>query len=237
MDSIPTKVSIIIPVYNERELLLHVLRGLDDVEIPLNKEIIIIDDCSTDGTMEIVKSLDTSKYRIVLKDKNEGKGSALREGFKLASGDIVMVQDADLEYSLEDYHDLLNPILHGDADVVYGSRFLDIRRFNSPYRFHIVNNKMITFVSNIFTGLKLTDMETCYKVMRRDVLESFKDKLKSNRFGIEPEITHHIARGGWSIIEVPISYKARTFDEGKKIRMSDGFAGVFHIIKFYFFSR
>lgn len=233
MEKQSTKLSIVIPVYNETVHLPQVLKKLDEVDLPWEKEVIIIDDCSNDGTREYIETLSKDEYTIILKEKNEGKGSALREGFKHVTGDFVIIQDADLEYDIDDYEHLIAPLVAGESDVVYGSRFLDMERFNSPYPLHIINNKMITGVSNVFTGLRLTDMETCYKVFRRDVLESFYSKLTSNRFGIEPEMTHYIARGGWKIKEIPVSYNARTFEEGKKIRMRDGFAAVWHIVNFH----
>ena len=237
MDSKFKTLSIVIPVYNEKKLLPLVLEQLENLTLPLEKEIVIVDDYSTDGTREYIESLDSNKYKIILKDKNQGKGSALRTGFGHVTGDLVIIQDADLEYDLNDYESLLEPILLGDADVVYGSRFLDMNRFDSHYPLHIINNKMITFVSNIFTGLRLTDMETCYKVIRRDVLDSFVHKLGADRFGIEPEITHHVSKGDWKIIEIPVSYKARTLEEGKKIKMRDGFAALWHIIGFHINSK
>jgi len=233
MEKQSIKLSIVIPVYNEIIHLPLVLKKLDEADLPWEKEIIIIDDYSTDGTREYLDTLDRERYIIHMKEANGGKGSALREGFRRMTGDLVIIQDADLEYNIDDYASLIEPIVRGESDVVYGSRFLDMDRFESPYPLHIINNKMITGVSNLFTGLRLTDMETCYKVFRRDVLDSFHYKLESNRFGIEPEITHHLARGGWKIKEIPVSYKARTFEEGKKIRMRDGFAALWHIIRFH----
>lgn len=227
--------SIVIPVFNEREHISHVLNEIEEVVLPVKKEVIIVDDYSTDGTREYLKEIqDTCSYSIIFKTQNEGKGAALREGFKHITGDIVIIQDADLEYKIEDYPNLIQPILEDESDVVLGSRLIDLTRFSSPYLFHVINNRLITFVSNLFTGLGLTDMETCYKVMKREVIESFKDDLYMNDFGIEPELMRHISRLNWKVKEVPIFYTARTFQEGKKITIRDGFLGVFHILGFQF---
>lgn len=204
--------------------------------MPLEKEIIIVDDCSEDGTREILKNIDPKKYRVIFQEKNRGKGAALKRGFAAAAGDIFLIQDADLEYNPQEYMKLLTPILEGKADVVFGSRFVG----NEPHRvlffWHYLGNRFLTFLSNIFADLNLTDMETCYKVFKKEVVDSFKDKLKSCRFGIEPELTARIAKGKWRIYEVGISYSGRTYKEGKKINWRDGLTAVWHIIKFNLFS-
>jgi len=228
------KLSIVIPVYNEEDSVNNLLEEIDLVKISLEKEIIIIDDGSTDGTRNILKNLDSDKYKIFLKEKNGGKGEALKEGFLRATGDIIIVQDADLEYSPKDYNKILKPILDSNADVAYGSRMMNKENKKNFYLQSYFANKILTKLSNIFTGLHLTDMETCYKVFSREVLDSFKNKLCSKRFGIEPEITARIARGKWRIREVPISYNGRSYKKGKKVGWKDGLAGIWHIIRFNF---
>jgi glycosyltransferase involved in cell wall biosynthesis len=231
------KLSIIIPVFNEKNTMLEILKRVEAVDLPLEKEIIIVDDCSTDGTKEILQKLDGKKYKIIFKVKNEGKGTAVKDGFQKATGDVVIIQDADLEYDPQDYHKILRPILIGRADVVYGSRLLssDVKRV--LFIWHFLGNIFLTFLSDIFTGLTLTDIETCYKAFTKDVLDSFKNKLKSKRFGIEPEITARIARGDWRIYEVGISYYGRDYREGKKINWHDGVAAIWHIIRYNLFDR
>ena len=225
------KLSIVIPAYNERSTLLEIISRIR--RTPYDKEIIIVDDCSVDGTRELLKDLENDPdIRIFYHLKNMGKGAALRTGFKEAAGDIVIIQDADLEYDPADYGTLIEPIVKDNADVVYGSRFL-----GGPHRvlffWHYVGNKMLTFLSNITTNLNITDMETCYKVFRREVIQSI--TLTSNRFGIEPEITQKIARLNIRIYEVPISYHGRTYSEGKKIGWKDAVSAVYHILKFKLF--
>ena len=241
------KVSIIIPVYNERSTIDEILRRvLDSNE---RKEVIIVDDCSTDGTRQILENMaarqaNNEKFaqaqdggdpielrdlRFFFQTPNQGKGAALRRGFAEAAGDIVLVQDADLEYDPRDYPVLLEPIIDGRADVVYGSRFLGGPQ-RVHYFWHYVANRMLTLLSDIFTNLKLTDMETCYKVFRREVLKGI--EIKSNRFGFEPEITAKIAKHNWRIYEVPITYAGRTYEEGKKITWKDGVQALWCIIRF-----
>lgn len=231
------KLSVVIPVYNEKHTILEILKLVEAVELPLEKEIIIVDDCSTDGTREILKNLDSEKYKIILKKENGGKGTAIKEGFLKATGDVILIQDADLEYDPEDYKKLLKPILNNRADVVYGSRFLTGEPKRVLYIWHMMGNIFLTMLSNIFTGLTLTDMESCYKVFRKEVIDSFKHKLESERFGIEPELTARMARGKWRIYEVGISYYGRTYEEGKKIRWKDGVAAIWHIVKFNLIRR
>jgi len=204
------------------------------VQIP--KEIIVVDDCSKDRTREILRDLEP-RYglRLFFQEHNQGKGAALREGFRHCTGDVILVQDADLEYDPAEYPKLLQPILENRADVVYGSRFIgDSHRV--LYFWHWVANKALTLLSNMFTNLNLTDMETCYKVFRREVLKDI--ALKSNRFGFEPEITAKIARRRsppWRIYEVPISYDGRTYEEGKKIGLKDAFSALYCILRYRFF--
>ena len=173
--------------------------------------------------------------KIIFKEKNEGKGSALKEGFMSASGDIIVIQDADLEYDPEDFKKVLEPILRGRADVVYGSRILSSDAKRVLYIWHFLGNVFLTLLSDLFTGLTLTDMETCYKAFTKEVADSFKHKLESKRFGIEPELTARMAKGNWRVYEVGISYYGRTYAEGKKINWRDGLAAIWHIIKFNLF--
>ncbi|HLJ93712.1 MAG TPA: glycosyltransferase family 2 protein [Gemmataceae bacterium] len=228
------RLSVIIPVYNERQWIGELVRRVAAVPIP--KEILIVDDCSTDGTREILRELERHRdVRVVYQPCNRGKGAALREGFRLAQGDIVVVQDADLEYDPAEYPRLIQPILDDHADVVYGSRFIgDSHRV--LYYWHYVANKFLTTLSNMFTNLNLTDMETCYKVFRREVLADV--RLKSNRFGFEPEITAKVARRrdpSWRIYEIPISYSGRTYEEGKKIGLRDALSALYCIVRYWLF--
>jgi glycosyltransferase involved in cell wall biosynthesis len=227
------KLSVIVPVYNERKTIEEIIRRVQAVDLDLEKEIIVVDDGSTDGTREALQSLALAELRVVVHEKNKGKGAALRSGFDRAEGDIILIQDADLEYDPREYPKLLEPILDGRADVVYGSRFL-----GGPHRvlyfWHYVGNRFLTTFSNMISNLNLTDMETCYKVLRRDVLQ--KINLKSPRFGFEPEITVKLAKLRCRIYEVPISYSGRDYAEGKKIGWKDGLAAFFHLIRFRFFN-
>jgi glycosyltransferase involved in cell wall biosynthesis len=228
------KLSIIIPVYNEKNTVNKIIQQVQDVELDMEKEIILIDDGSTDGTREILKNLEYPNVKVKLHEKNQGKGSALQTGFSLATGDFVIIQDADLEYDPREYPVLLTPLLDGRADAVYGSRFL-----GGPHRvlffWHYIGNKFLTTLSNILSNLNLTDMETCYKVFRKEILD--KITIKSKRFGIEPEITMKLARQKCRIYEVPISYSGRDYTEGKKIGWKDGVAAIFHLFRFRFFDR
>ena len=227
------KLSIIIPVFNEKNTIEEIIRRVRAVEVELEKEIIVVDDASEDGTRQILEKLNQPDVKTCSHSKNQGKGSALRTGFSKAEGDIILIQDADLEYDPKDYPRLLEPLLDGRADVVFGSRFL-----GGPHRvlyfWHYVGNKIITTLVNIFSNLNLNDMETCYKVFKREVLN--KITLKSKRFGIEPEMTIKFAKLKCKIYEVPISYSGRDYSEGKKIGWKDGVAAIFHIIRFKFFN-
>lgn len=222
------RVSVVIPVYNEQQWVRELVRRVQETPVP--KEIILVDDCSTDGTRVILKELEQEGCKVVLQLVNQGKGAALRTGFQHATGDVIIVQDADLEYDPAEYPRLIQPILEGKADVVYGSRFIG-EAHRVLYFWHSIANRMLTTTSNMFTNLNLTDMETCYKVFRREVLNGM--VLKSNRFGFEPEFTAKIAKKKLRIYEVPISYSGRTYEEGKKIGLKDAFQALFCIFRFW----
>jgi len=225
------KLSVVIPVFNEKSTILELLERVRNAGIP--KEIIVVDDCSTDGTREILRGLAPEPgLKLIFQPVNRGKGAALQTGFRNVSGDIVVIQDADLEYDPAEYGNLIQPITAGKADVVYGSRFQ-----GGPHRvllfWHSVGNRFLTLLSNMFTGLNLTDMETCYKAFRSNVLKRI--RLRENRFGFEPEFTAKIARARFRVFEVPISYSGRDYSEGKKIGWKDGVAAIFFILKYRFF--
>jgi glycosyltransferase involved in cell wall biosynthesis len=228
------KTSIVIPCYNEKETIESIVLAV--CACPLDeKEIIVVDDGSNDGTTEVVKNRVRSLVdKVIFHERNQGKGAALRSGFQAATGDIVLVQDADLEYDPQEYLLLLDPIWSGKADVVFGSRFLGGRAHRVVYFWHMVGNRFLTLLSNMLTNLNLTDMETCYKAFRREVLESF--VLEEDRFGFEPEITAKVAQGGYRVFEVGISYNGRTYEEGKKIGWRDGFRAIYAILKYNLFS-
>ncbi len=241
--------SVVIPVYNERSTIEDILQRVQAVDI--DKEIVVVDDGSTDGTREFLEELAqntkpamtlpqtgyelrTDNIRIEFQEKNRGKGAALRRGFQEAHGEVVLVQDADLEYDPQDYHRLLEPIKRGMADVVIGTRFL-----GGPHRvlffWHYVGNKALTTFSNMLTNLNLTDVWTCYKAFRREVLQQI--KLEEDRFGFEPEVTAKVTKGGWRVYEVPISYYGRTYAEGKKITWKDGVKAIYYIMRYNLFGR
>lgn len=246
------KLSVVIPVYNERSTIEELLWRV--VSNKIDKEIVIVDDCSTDGTRIFLQQLDSASkqapyfmtlpsigrsvntgiIRVIFHEHNRGKGAALRTGFKAAKGEVVLIQDADLEYDPADYYRLLEPIEQGVADVVYGSRFL-----GGPHRvlffWHAVGNKVLTLMSNMMSNLNLTDVWTCYKVFKKQVLRTI--ELQEDRFGFEPEVTAKIAKARWHIYEVPISYSGRTYAEGKKITWKDGIRGLYCTIKYNFSSQ
>ncbi|EJO71133.1 MULTISPECIES: glycosyltransferase family 2 protein [Leptospira] len=229
------KVSIVIPCYNEKNTIRNILETVKKVPIK-NKEIILVDDCSKDGTRDLLQSPAFKKLanQIIFHEVNQGKGAALRTGFKSATGDIVIVQDADLEYDPFEIPEVIDPIYKGKADVVFGSRFLGGRPHRVVYYWHRLGNMVLTTLSNMFTNINLTDMETCYKAFRREIIQSI--DIKENRFGFEPEITAKVAKiPDIRIFEVGISYYGRTYAEGKKIGWKDGFRAIYCILRYNLF--
>ena len=227
------KLSIIIPCYNEKDTIEEVISRVKEIDYK-NLEVILVDDCSSDGTRELIETELTNRVdRIILHEVNKGKGAALRSGFAEVTGDIVIVQDADLEYDPQEIPKLIQPIIAGVADVVYGSRFIGGGPHRVLYFWHRLGNGFLTFLSNMFTNLNLTDMETCYKAFKRELIQSI--KIEVDRFGFEPEVTAKIARKGARIYEMGISYHGRTYQQGKKIGWRDGFRAIYCIVKYGLF--
>jgi glycosyltransferase involved in cell wall biosynthesis len=224
----PPQLTVVIPVYNEKQSLLEIIRRVQSV--PIEKEIILVDDFSTDGTRNLLRELERQHFKVLYHERNQGKGAALRTGFLHATGEFVIVQDADLEYDPNDYPKLLKPILDGAADVVYGSRFSGHR--TNMTSLHTLGNLFLTAITNLFYRTSITDMETCYKLFRRETIQGI--RIESNRFNFEPEVTAKLLRRGLRILEVPISYTGRSFSEGKKITWRDGFSAVWTLIKYRF---
>jgi len=227
------RLSVVIPVYNEKDTIAEIVRLVSAVDVGMEKEIILVDDCSRDGTRDVLRAMQVQhpSWKFVFHEKNRGKGAALRSGFAAATGDIVAIQDADLEYDPKDYRLLLAPILDGHADVVFGSRFLGGGPHRVAYFWHYLGNRFLTTLSNMMTNLNLTDMEVCYKMFKREVLQSI--VLKENRFGFEVEFTAKVARNKkWRIYEVPVAYYGRSYVEGKKITWRDGMRALWCIFKY-----
>ena len=223
--------SVVIPVFNERTTIVAIVDRVLAVPLDLEVEVVLVDDGSTDGTRDVLPSLAARPgIRVFYHEKNQGKGAALRTGFGEVRGDVVLVQDADLEYDPNDYPRLLEPILNGQADVVFGSRFIGGQSHRVLYFWHSIGNRALTLFSNMMTNVNLTDMEVCYKVFRREVLVGL--VVEENRFGFEPEITAKVAKGGWRIFEVGVSYAGRTYADGKKIGWKDGASAVWCILKY-----
>ena len=229
------RLSVVIPCYNECSTIKNLVMAVKASPVE-DKEIVIVDDCSVDGTREILKKdIEPLVDKIIYHDINKGKGAALSTGFKYATGDIVIIQDADLEYNPQEYPQLISPIIEGKADVVYGSRFIGGLERRVLYFWHMVGNRILTLLSNAFTNLNLTDMETCYKVFRRDVIQQI--DIKEHRFGFEPEITAKVARMKLRIYEIGITYSGRTYEEGKKINWKDGIRAIYCILKYNLFCK
>lgn len=233
------RLTVIIPIFNEERTLRKLIKTVEDVPLQIKKEIILIDDGSDDKSREMLGEY-KDKHKIILFGKNSGKGTAVKRGFQEATGDIVLIQDADLEYNPQEYPRLIKPIMDGEADVVYGSRFLkmeETNRNNIVYRHGYLAGKALNWLSNILSGIHLTDMYTCYKVFSKNAIRQIRPHLVSKRFGIDPELTAWVGKMNLRIVEVPITYTGRTYGEGKKINWKDGLAAVWHIIRFNLFTR
>lgn len=226
------KLSVVIPVYNEAATIMELLDMVASVNVGMDKELVLVDDCSKDGTREVLKKVaaDHPEWKVLFHEVNQGKGAALRTGFAAATGDFVLIQDADLEYDPREYPILLRPLLENRADVVFGSRFQGGGPHRVCFFWHYLGNKFLTTLSNMMTNLNLTDMEVCYKVFRREIIQKL--TLRENRFGFEVEITAKVARARCRIYEVPISYYGRSYEEGKKITWKDGFRALYCIVKY-----
>ena len=225
------KLSVIVPVYNEEKTIREILAKINSVQLSIDKEIIIVDDFSTDSTREILRNIKDKNIRTFYHEKNSGKGYSIRTGLQHITGDIIIIQDADLEYNPEEYPKLLQPILDGKTDVVYGSRYKG-KVIGPNLLSHLYGNKILTFITRILYLQNISDMETCYKVFKKEVLKDI--KLKAKRFDFEPEITAKIIKKGYKIYEVPITYRSRLFDEGKKITWKDGIKALYYLIKYRF---
>lgn len=228
------KLSIIIPVYNEEKTIKKIIKKVKKVQLKnVSKEVIVVDDCSKDGTRKILKNINDKSLKIIFHKKNAGKGAAIKTGLKSCTGGIILIQDADLEYNPDEYPKLLKPIMKGNAKVVYGSRVDAIRKdITNMYKLHYFGNIFLTWITNLMYGARISDMETGYKVFRKDVIKGI--NLKASRFDFEPEITAKIIKRGHKIYEVPINFVGRKFEEGKKITWVDGIKAVFHLIKYRF---
>ena len=228
------KLSIIIPAYNEEKTILEVIDKVKKTSLKnITKEIIVVDDFSTDNTKSLLSNLRDSSIKVFFHQKNQGKGAAIRTGLNQATGNIILIQDADLEYNPEEYPKLLEPIIEGKADVVYGSRLEAIKKdIKNMYKLHYVGNMFLTLMTNLLFGAKITDMETGYKVFRKEVIKDI--KLRARRFDFEPEITAKILKKGYKIVEVPIGFAGRKFDEGKKITWRDGVNALYYLLKYRF---
>jgi glycosyltransferase involved in cell wall biosynthesis len=226
-----SKISVVMPCFNEIRTIEPIVQKVMAVELPCDRELTIVDDCSTDGTRDYLRTLNGhNEIKTVFHEVNQGKGAALQTGFAHATGDIIIIQDADLEYEPNEYPKLLKPILDGKADIVYGSRFVGGDSHRVLYFWHSLGNRFLTLLSNMFTNLNLTDMEVCYKVFRASILD--KIELKEDRFGFEPEFTAKVACLGCAVYEVGISYYGRTYEEGKKINWKDGLRAIYVILKY-----